>query len=70
MFLVLIECLIADGAESGSQRSLSGVEESNNSRMASSNENSSPNQAPEDDIANESAEGWVLNKRETFGILT
>jgi len=47
---------IGDGAESGSQRSLSGVEESNNSRMASSNENSSPNQAPEDDIANESAE--------------
>jgi len=47
---------IGDGAESGSQRSLSGVEESINGRMASSNENSSPNQAPEDDIANESAE--------------
>ena len=70
MFLVLIDCLIVDGAESGSQRSLSGVEESINGRMASSNENSSPNQAPEDDIANESAEGWVLNKRETFEILT
>ena len=58
---MLIDCLISDGAESGSQRSHSG--ESINGRMASSNENSSPNQAPEDDIANESAEGWVLSKR-------